>query len=63
MMSTLTVVVLTCFKVLSQHLFGDTMEKQENSHVFLSVSWMGFNISILLATQKIYFQKCGLKQK
>jgi hypothetical protein len=35
---TVTVVVLTWFKVLSQQLFGGTTEKQENSQIFVSVS-------------------------
>jgi len=34
----LTVVLLICFKVLSQHLFGWTTEKQDDSLIFLSVS-------------------------
>ena len=62
---TLRVLVLTGFKVLSQaqQLFGGVTEKQENSRIFLSVSWMRFNISIFLATPKMYFQKCGLNQQ
>jgi hypothetical protein len=60
---TLTVAVLTWFKELSQQLFGGTTEKQENSQIFLTVSYMGFNISILLATTKMYIQKCCLHQQ
>jgi hypothetical protein len=35
---TLTVVVLTWFKILTRQLFGETTEVQENSRIFLSVS-------------------------
>jgi hypothetical protein len=54
---TLTVVVLTWFKVLSQQLFGGTTEKQVISQIFLSVFWTWFDISVSLARPQIYFQK------
>jgi hypothetical protein len=37
MEKTLTVVLLTWFKVLSQELFGVTTEKQENSQSFVVI--------------------------
>jgi hypothetical protein len=60
---TLTVVVLTWFKVLSQQLFGGTTEKQENSRLSLSVSWKELDISVRLARPKIHLQKCELHQQ
>jgi hydrogenase-4 membrane subunit HyfE len=60
---TLTVVLKSAFSVLSQQLFGVTTEKREISQIFLTLSQMGFYISIVLKTPNIYFQLCGLQQQ